>query len=46
MQFVDYDSYVGYFNGRFCEAGVDESTKESNTRYVVEYFLIIYRADS
>ncbi|EPS26948.1 hypothetical protein PDE_01888 [Penicillium oxalicum 114-2] len=32
VQFVDYDSYVGYFNGRFCEAGVDESTKESNTR--------------
>ncbi|PYI01923.1 fibronectin type III domain protein [Aspergillus sclerotiicarbonarius CBS 121057] len=32
VKFVDYDSYVGYFNGRFCEEGVDESTKESNTR--------------
>ncbi|KAJ5475502.1 hypothetical protein N7539_007789 [Penicillium diatomitis] len=32
VQFVNYDSYVGRFNGRFCEAGVDESTKESNTR--------------
>lgn len=30
--FVNYDSYVGYFGGRFCEAGVDESTTESNTR--------------
>ncbi|OJI89883.1 hypothetical protein ASPTUDRAFT_79749 [Aspergillus tubingensis CBS 134.48] len=32
VKFVDYDSYVGYFNGRFCEAGVDESTSDSNTR--------------
>ncbi|KAF7164134.1 hypothetical protein CNMCM5623_008824 [Aspergillus felis] len=32
VKFVDYDSYVGYFNGRFCENGVDESTVESNTR--------------
>jgi hypothetical protein len=26
---------VGYFNGRFCENGVDESTVESNTRRVL-----------
>ncbi|GAT25369.1 fibronectin type III domain protein [Aspergillus luchuensis] len=32
VKFVDYDSYVGYFNGRFCEAGVDKSTSDSNTR--------------
>ncbi|OGM49583.1 hypothetical protein ABOM_001752 [Aspergillus bombycis] len=32
VKFVDYDSYVGQFNGRFCEDGVDESTSESNTR--------------
>jgi hypothetical protein len=32
VKFVDYDFYVGRFNGRFCEAGVDESTTESNTR--------------
>jgi hypothetical protein len=31
--FVNYDDYVGEFNGRFCEAGVDESTTASNTRY-------------
>ncbi|KAB5550778.1 SGNH hydrolase-type esterase domain-containing protein, partial [Coniochaeta sp. 2T2.1] len=30
--FVDYDSYVGEFHGRYCEAGVDEATTESNTR--------------
>ena len=32
IKFINYDHYVGYFNGRFCEQGVDESTKESNTR--------------
>lgn len=36
VKFVDYDSYVGHFNGRFCEDGVDESTSESNTRLVLE----------
>lgn len=36
VKFVDYDSYVGYFNGRFCEAGVDESTSDSNTRWVLK----------
>lgn len=30
--FVNYDPYVGRFNGRICEPGVDESTSESNTR--------------
>lgn len=30
--FVEYDSYVGQFHGRYCEAGVDESSSESNTR--------------
>ncbi|KAG2019298.1 hypothetical protein GB937_005212 [Aspergillus fischeri] len=32
VKFVDYDSWVGHFKGRFCENGVDESTVESNTR--------------
>ncbi|KAI9372873.1 fibronectin type III domain protein [Aspergillus egyptiacus] len=32
VTFVDYDSYVGYFGGRFCETGVDESSSASNTR--------------
>jgi hypothetical protein len=35
--FVDYDKYVGQFGGRFCNAGVDESTTESNTRFVYPY---------
>ncbi|KAL1864953.1 hypothetical protein VTK73DRAFT_5582 [Phialemonium thermophilum] len=30
--FIDYDDYVGHFHGRYCEAGVDESTTESTTR--------------
>ncbi len=32
MIFIDYDKYVGDFQGRYCEPGVDESTSESNTR--------------
>ncbi|KAL4983900.1 fibronectin type III domain protein [Aspergillus falconensis] len=32
VKFVDYDSYIGLFGSRFCEAGVDESTSESSTR--------------
>lgn len=32
VKFVDYDKYVGQFSGRYCEPGVDESTKQSNTR--------------
>ncbi len=32
MIFINYDKYVGDLGGRYCEAGVDESTKESNTR--------------
>ena len=32
VKFVDYDKYVSEWHGRICEAGVDESTKESNTR--------------
>ncbi|KAL4891313.1 fibronectin type III domain protein [Aspergillus ambiguus] len=32
VKFVDYDSYVGHFGGRFCETGIDESPSESNTR--------------
>lgn len=31
--FVNYDKYIGSFGGRFCEAGVDESTVESTTRW-------------
>ncbi|RMZ77642.1 hypothetical protein DV738_g4290, partial [Chaetothyriales sp. CBS 135597] len=30
--FINYDSYVGEFGGRYCEAGVDESSSDSNTR--------------
>ncbi|KAH1912574.1 hypothetical protein KXW47_007499 [Aspergillus fumigatus] len=32
VKFVDYDSWEGHFNGRFCDNGVDESTDKSNTR--------------
>lgn len=32
VKFVDYDSYVGEMGGRYCEAGVDEASKESNSR--------------
>ncbi|KAL5610312.1 hypothetical protein FOVSG1_004993 [Fusarium oxysporum f. sp. vasinfectum] len=32
VKFINYDQYVGKYGGRFCEAGVDESTSESNTR--------------
>ncbi|KAL6885245.1 carbohydrate esterase family 3 protein [Trichoderma longibrachiatum] len=32
VMFVDYDQYVGRWGGRYCEAGVDESTSQSNTR--------------
>ncbi|KAL9572343.1 hypothetical protein ACKAV7_003544 [Fusarium commune] len=32
VRFVNYDQYVGKYGGRYCEAGVDESTSESNTR--------------
>jgi hypothetical protein len=32
VKFVDYDKYVAEWHGRICESGVDESTKESNTR--------------
>ncbi|XMA20860.1 hypothetical protein WAI453_013651 [Rhynchosporium graminicola] len=38
VKFVDYDQYVGYFNGRFCEAGVDEATKESETRQGLMFY--------
>ncbi|KAK2761656.1 hypothetical protein FQN54_001484 [Arachnomyces sp. PD_36] len=31
VRFINYDSYIEEFNGRFCEPGVDESTDESNT---------------
>jgi hypothetical protein len=32
VTFVDYDHYVGKYGGRFCEAGIDESRDESNSR--------------
>ncbi|KAL6864240.1 SGNH hydrolase-type esterase domain-containing protein [Trichoderma novae-zelandiae] len=32
VTFVNYDQYVGKWGGRYCEAGVNESTSESNTR--------------
>ncbi|CZR59922.1 uncharacterized protein PAC_09817 [Phialocephala subalpina] len=38
VKFVDYDGYVGYFNGRFCEAGVDETTRKSNTRQGLMFY--------
>ncbi|KAL5359299.1 Spherulation-specific family 4-domain-containing protein [Aspergillus floccosus] len=38
VKFINYDSYVGYFGGRFCETGVDESTSESNTRVGLMFY--------
>ncbi|WDK20854.1 kinetoplastid membrane protein 11 [Colletotrichum graminicola] len=35
VKFIDYDKYVGYYGGRYCEAGVDESTSEAKTRTVL-----------
>ncbi|KAF5245974.1 hypothetical protein FANTH_7064 [Fusarium anthophilum] len=32
VQFINYNQFVGKYGGRYCEAGVDESTTESNTR--------------
>lgn len=32
VKFVDYDSIVGDYNGRYCEPGVDESSADSNSR--------------
>ncbi|GKT51238.1 uncharacterized protein ColSpa_11419 [Colletotrichum spaethianum] len=32
VKFIDYDKYVGYYGGRYCETGVDESTSEAKTR--------------
>ncbi|KAI1370819.1 hypothetical protein F4677DRAFT_464907 [Hypoxylon crocopeplum] len=32
VRFIEYDSHIGQWGGRFCEPGVDESTTESNTR--------------
>ncbi|UKZ74641.1 hypothetical protein TrVFT333_002311 [Trichoderma virens FT-333] len=32
VTFVDYDHLVERYHGRFCEVGVDETTKESNHR--------------
>lgn len=34
VQFVNYDPYVGRYNGRYCELGVDESSEKSNSRCV------------
>ncbi|KAF6833212.1 hypothetical protein CPLU01_05731 [Colletotrichum plurivorum] len=38
VKFVDYDKYVGYHGGRYCEDGVDESTNESNTRIGLMFY--------
>ncbi|KAH7006558.1 SGNH hydrolase-type esterase domain-containing protein [Fusarium venenatum] len=38
VQFINYDSYVERFKGRFCESGVDESSSESNTRPDLMFF--------
>ena len=35
VTFIDYDPLVGRYHGRFCEEGVDETTKESNHRYEI-----------
>lgn len=35
MTFVNYDSYIGEFGGRYCEDGVNEATTDSNTRCVL-----------
>lgn len=32
VMFVNYDSYVGLFGGRYCNAGVNEAIVDSNTR--------------
>lgn len=34
VAFINYDPLVERYQGRFCEEGVDESTKESNERFV------------
>ncbi|KAF5019289.1 hypothetical protein F66182_8707 [Fusarium sp. NRRL 66182] len=38
VKFINYDTYVEKFHGRFCEAGVDESSSESNTRPELMFF--------
>ena len=38
VNFVNYDRYVGHFNGRYCEPGVDESTTESNNRTELMFY--------
>ncbi|KAK2007905.1 kinetoplastid membrane protein 11 [Colletotrichum eremochloae] len=35
VKFINYDKYVGYYGGRYCETGVDESTSEAKTRQVL-----------
>lgn len=34
VKFVDWDPYAGKFHGRYCEAGVNETSNESDDRYV------------
>ncbi|RYP12542.1 hypothetical protein DL765_007244 [Monosporascus sp. GIB2] len=38
VKFVDYDTYIGKFGGRYCEPGVDESTTESSTRIRLMFY--------
>lgn len=42
VEFVNYDAYVGRYHGRFCVPGVDESSAESNTRYIIRTHDIPY----
>ncbi|KAL2076239.1 hypothetical protein VTL71DRAFT_1182 [Oculimacula yallundae] len=38
VRFVDWDSELEYRHGRFCESGVDEATKESNSRVGLMFY--------
>nr|UMZ45336.1 hypothetical protein [Paramyrothecium sp.] len=38
VKFIDYDSLVGEFGGRYCEPGVDEATSESNSRDLLMFY--------
>ncbi|KAK1994046.1 hypothetical protein LX36DRAFT_585117 [Colletotrichum falcatum] len=40
VKFIEYDKYVGYYGGRYCEAGIDESTSEAKTRQLFSEVLM------
>lgn len=39
VKYVDWDPYAGKFHGRYCEAGVNETSSESNERYITTPYL-------